>query len=323
MVFVDLTTNESSQGSHATLGLLIPVLYALGIALPSVTGYYLRADNAACFSSSEFIIGLAILNALFPNFSLRALLFNESGDGKTGLDVHFSFITKRLIAWVNAGHNLLNPRDYLMMMAWRSSGISPLHSSFPMCVDFPAYLRRLQAIAIPHVSRIFHVIFTGRSSLRWQAASGIGEGVDFCWNPTDEDSGDDGPHATKRMTTDEVEEEEEQLTESFLSSSSSSSSVSSSSLASFVSHSSNSPAESCFLGQINPISLTVRCVSGSMDFFESYFPEGRSLKHKLAQVNFSFSPFPVCFIQIPCFCRKNHSREERNMNSKRNKPYKN
>jgi hypothetical protein len=74
----------------------------------------------------------------FPSLRITNLLFNESGDGKTRLDCHFSYISKRARDFVDSGHSILNPEQYLQMMTW--SGIpekpSTIQGAVPLLLNF-------------------------------------------------------------------------------------------------------------------------------------------------------------------------------------------
>jgi hypothetical protein len=99
-----------------------------------------------------------------------------SGDGKTWLDAHFSYISKHAKFFVNEGNSLLNEHDYLKMMSWKGGVDKPTASqgSVPLMLDF-SQDTSFPSPSIANINRMFNVKFEG-NGIRWRAAANVGAG---------------------------------------------------------------------------------------------------------------------------------------------------
>ena len=111
ILYVAVTTSFATQNAIAVLSNMRIILELLNLVLPNLNDVTVQSDNAGAFAGTVFTLGLPRLNTYVRRPRVIGLDHNESGEGKSVLDVKFSYFSKAIASWVANGNNFTSLKD--------------------------------------------------------------------------------------------------------------------------------------------------------------------------------------------------------------------
>lgn len=80
--------------------------------VPDITEVIIQSDNAGCYSSPVFTVGLSTLFAL-TGIRVCLLLHCEAQDGKSHLDGNFGIMSQAIRRFVDSDHDVKTPKQLM------------------------------------------------------------------------------------------------------------------------------------------------------------------------------------------------------------------
>ena len=138
-IVLTISAKDSSENGVQSLICALIARNFIKCVSPQIKEIIIRADNAGCFAGADFTVGLALANYDYDGPRFVEKSHNESGKGKSALDAFFSYLTRAVNRFVDAGHDLTTASDCLRMLAWSATGESAcaVRGSIGLMIDFP------------------------------------------------------------------------------------------------------------------------------------------------------------------------------------------
>ncbi len=108
--FDQIIENDTVQDFTSVACCLESAIQCIQRQFPFLKRLILVSDNAKCYSGSG-LLGVIVALSITSGIKIERIVHGEAGEGKSELDAHFGCAYAWLERYVNAGHDVLKPRD--------------------------------------------------------------------------------------------------------------------------------------------------------------------------------------------------------------------
>ena len=112
--FYDVIVDKySSQDNVQVLATVTSILEMLRTDFPNLQDVMIGSDNASCLASHDIIPYIHNLNQELQGqgVTVRKWIYTEACTGKNRLDTHFSYVNKKMKAYVLDGFDIITEKD--------------------------------------------------------------------------------------------------------------------------------------------------------------------------------------------------------------------
>ncbi|KAE9337068.1 hypothetical protein PR003_g12184 [Phytophthora rubi] len=107
--FVDMIVNNGTQDLFQVISCMEALIIHLHEAFPEATGLVPVSDNASVFASGEWIPWVIKLTRKYPHLRVSRYMNTEAQTGRDMLDAHFSFLNRKVSAFVTKDNAVQTP----------------------------------------------------------------------------------------------------------------------------------------------------------------------------------------------------------------------